>query len=179
MTTIRTKNDIFVTRKNASRFIRVFQIRFCLAVVSVLRWDKRMVSRLGRLNPSRSVLLLCDLQEKFAKNIKHFDAIVETSGKVADVARVLSVPSIITEQYPKGGSLFARFWLLYLGYDMNMNVRVVAGLGHTVPQLKVKAPDAHVFHKTMFSMCSEQLIHHIQEKSPGILLSQLFLISYY
>jgi hypothetical protein len=120
-----------------------------------------MALRLGRLNPSKSVLLLCDLQEKFAKNIQHFDAIVETSGKVASLARILNVPSIITEQYPKGKyepALYA---------SKHRSDKPFLGLGHTVPQLRAKAPDAPVFHKTMFSMCSEPLIQHIREKSPS------------
>jgi nicotinamidase-related amidase len=61
-----------------------------------------MASRIGRLVPSRTVLLLCDLQEKFAPSIQHFKEIVETSVKLAECAKLLNIPIIVTEHYPKG-----------------------------------------------------------------------------
>ena len=52
-------------------------------------------------------------QEKFAKTIQYFPEIVATSGRILKAARMLDVPVIVTEQYPKGNdvifALSARF----------------------------------------------------------------------
>jgi hypothetical protein len=61
-----------------------------------------MTSKLGRLNVAKSLVLLCDMQHKFANSIMHFNEIVETSSRVAATASILKIPCIITEHYPKG-----------------------------------------------------------------------------
>jgi hypothetical protein len=98
--------------------------------------------KLGRLNPSRTLLLLCDMQEKFAKTTSHFDEIVEASSRLANTANFLEMQTLITEQYPKG-------------------------LGNTVPKLRSIVPDVPVFEKTKFSMCTEELMSYIQKTRPG------------
>jgi hypothetical protein len=60
------------------------------------------MQRIGRLNPSKSVLLLCDLQEKFSRTIQYFNEIVNTSNRVLDTCKLLNVPYLVTEHYPKG-----------------------------------------------------------------------------
>ena len=37
-----------------------------------------MSFKIGRLNPSKTLLLLCDMQEKFAKSMLHFNEVVKT-----------------------------------------------------------------------------------------------------
>ncbi len=63
--------------------------------------------KLGRLNPSKTLLLLCDMQHKFAGSISHFNEIVETSGRLARTANHLNIDTLITEHYPKGLPFFA------------------------------------------------------------------------
>ena len=58
--------------------------------------------KLGRLNPSKTLLLLCDMQDKFAGSITHFNEIVEASGRLASTAKYLNIDTFITEHYPKG-----------------------------------------------------------------------------
>ncbi|VDL82908.1 unnamed protein product [Nippostrongylus brasiliensis] len=70
-----------------------------------------MASRMiTRLSPKNSVLFVCDMQERFSKTIAYFPAIVQTAKRLVDAARILDIPIVVTEQYPKG-------------------------LGHTVPEL--------------------------------------------
>ncbi len=64
-----------------------------------------MIRNIGRLNPSKTVLLLCDLQEKFAPSIQYFTEIVQTSSRVFDICKHLDVPYLVTEHYPKGKKL--------------------------------------------------------------------------
>lgn len=56
----------------------------------------------GDLLPSRSVFFMCDMQEKFRPAILHFDAIVENARRLTAASQVLSIPLVVTEQYPKG-----------------------------------------------------------------------------
>lgn len=101
-----------------------------------------MASRIGRLNVNKSILLLCDMQEKFAKSITHFDEIVQTSTRLLQVANHVQLKSVATEHYPKG-------------------------LGHTVSHLKSKFENTKVFDKTLFSMCTKELSEHLNNINPS------------
>ncbi|XP_004439141.1 PREDICTED: isochorismatase domain-containing protein 2, mitochondrial [Ceratotherium simum simum] len=55
----------------------------------------------GRLLPGSSILFLCDMQEKF-RYVAYFPQIVSVAARMLKVARMLEVPAVLTEQYPKG-----------------------------------------------------------------------------
>lgn len=57
---------------------------------------------LGRLPVEKSALFLCDIQEKFAPSIKCFPQIVANSKKLLASAKIMNIPVVYTEQYPKG-----------------------------------------------------------------------------
>ncbi|XP_049757491.1 isochorismatase domain-containing protein 2 isoform X1 [Elephas maximus indicus] len=80
---------------------------------------------LGRVLPGSSILFLCDMQEKFRHRVTYFPEIVSVAARMLKVARLLEVPAVLTEQYPKG-------------------------LGPTVPELG--AEGLQPVHKTCFSM---------------------------
>ncbi|KAL6737969.1 hypothetical protein Aduo_011571 [Ancylostoma duodenale] len=62
-----------------------------------------MASRIiSRLSPKNSFLFVCDLQERFSKHISYFAEIVKTSRRLVDAAKILDIPIIVTEHYPKG-----------------------------------------------------------------------------
>lgn len=61
-----------------------------------------MATRIGRIDFKKSILLLCDMQDKFAKSITHFDDIVQTSSRLLEFSNIIGIPSIATEHYPKG-----------------------------------------------------------------------------
>ena len=63
---------------------------------------KNRMQRIGRLNPTKSILLLCDMQEKFARSIQFFNEIVETSARVHETCKLAKMPYLVTEHYPKG-----------------------------------------------------------------------------
>ena len=54
------------------------------------------------LSRERSLLFLCDMQERFRPSIKYFAQIVETSNKLLQACQLLEIPFVVTEQYPKG-----------------------------------------------------------------------------
>lgn len=88
------------------------------------------MARIGRLSTKGSVLLLCDIQEKFRPNIFQFTNIVSNAARLLQACRILSIPQILTEQYPKG-------------------------LGPTVPELGAEGLKPHT--KTSFSMLTESV----------------------
>ncbi|XP_051921301.1 isochorismatase domain-containing protein 2 [Hippocampus zosterae] len=85
---------------------------------------------IGRLSTKDAVLLLCDMQEKFRPNIFQFTNIVSNASRLLQASRVLGIPAILTEQYPKG-------------------------LGPTVPELGAEGLTAHA--KTSFTMMIEEV----------------------
>lgn len=88
------------------------------------------MAAIGRLSPKSSVLLLCDMQEKFRPTIFQFDNIVSNAARLLQTCRILGIPQILTEQYPKG-------------------------LGPTVSELGAGDLKAHT--KTRFSMLTESV----------------------
>ncbi len=64
-----------------------------------------MAQRVKPLSREKSILLLCDMQEKFRPTIKYFPQIVETSNKLLQACKILDIPYVVTEQYPKGNNV--------------------------------------------------------------------------
>ncbi len=80
-----------------------------------------------RLAPSRCALLVIDLQERMMPTIHDADATITNTVAMIEIARLLSIPILATEQYTKG-------------------------LGRSVPAIANALPsDATVFEKTQFS----------------------------
>ncbi|CAK9301785.1 unnamed protein product [Gordionus sp. m RMFG-2023] len=95
-----------------------------------------MKSLLPKLLVKNSALFICDLQEKFRSTIQNFSDVVINSKKLIDVAKILQIPIIATEQYPKG-------------------------LGKTVSEIDTM--NMALFEKTHFSMCITSLLVHIRK----------------
>ncbi|HMF57897.1 MAG TPA: hydrolase [Pyrinomonadaceae bacterium] len=81
------------------------------------------------LKPEQTALIVIDMQEAFRPKIADF---AETASRIAvmvEGAKLLNVPVIVTEQYPKG-------------------------LGHTADEIKAVLPDGiEIIEKTAFSSC--------------------------
>lgn len=93
-------NDRYLCRLLSSKSTKIKSYSFQHHLV--LTYFIRMAQRLIRLSRQNSLLFLCDLQEKFRPTIKYFPQIVETSNKLLQVCKILDVPFVVTEQYPKG-----------------------------------------------------------------------------
>ncbi|GAB1291506.1 Isochorismatase domain-containing protein 2B [Apodemus speciosus] len=57
---------------------------------------------LGRILPESSILFLCDMQEKLRDKVLYFPQIVSMAARMLKAARLLDVPVLLTEHYPKG-----------------------------------------------------------------------------
>ncbi|CAC5417971.1 Isochorismatase domain-containing protein 2A,Isochorismatase domain-containing protein 2B,Isochorismatase domain-containing protein 2,Isochorismatase domain-containing protein 1 [Mytilus coruscus] len=82
--------------------------------------------RLGNLCADKTVFFLCDMQERFRNAIKYFPEITEVASRLVQASKLLNIPLIVTEQYPKG-------------------------LGNTVSELDISHA-VGTFAKTKFSM---------------------------
>jgi len=61
-----------------------------------------MAKLLGRLKPETCIFLLCDVQERFRPVAHKFDAVISRSNRMLAAANELKIPTLVTEQYPKG-----------------------------------------------------------------------------
>lgn len=96
--------------------------------------------KLGRLCERSTSLLLCDMQEKFAGNIVYYPEIISVAKRMSELAKIMSIPTYVTEQYPKG---------------LGPTVKDLGDLSH-----------AKKFEKTCFSMVPS--IQHELEKNKDI-----------
>lgn len=78
------------------------------------------------LDCAKSQLLMVDIQDRLLPAIHNGHEVLGNAGRLLEAARALSVPVIVSEQYP-------------------------AGLGHTVPQLAAITPTNAVHEKVEFS----------------------------
>jgi nicotinamidase-related amidase len=80
------------------------------------------------LQQQQAVLLIVDVQESFRKYIPEFAKLTRNISILVEAAKILKLPVLVTEQYPKG-------------------------LGHTVAELVACLGDHQVFEKDCFSCC--------------------------
>lgn len=84
------------------------------------------------IRAAASFLLMIDIQERLMPAIFNKDEVIENSIRLLTAAKELSLPLIVTEQYPKG-------------------------IGSTLPELKnLIPPDTAIIEKTEFSCCQTQ-----------------------
>ena len=81
------------------------------------------------LELTRSALVIIDMQEAFRGKIPGFSEIAERIAVMVAGAKLLNLPVVVTEQYPKG-------------------------LGHTAAEIKAVLPaEVEIIEKTTFSSC--------------------------
>ncbi|MFZ4749930.1 MAG: isochorismatase family protein [Phycisphaerales bacterium] len=86
-----------------------------------------------RLSLERTALLVIDVQEKLLPTIFDADRVVANCAAALELARVLGLPAVVTEQYTKG-------------------------LGHSAPAIGAAAAGhARVFEKTRFSALTPEV----------------------
>ncbi|XP_059174107.1 isochorismatase domain-containing protein 1-like isoform X2 [Physella acuta] len=90
--------------------------------------------RLGNIKLNETVVFVCDIQERFRGAVEYFSEIAEVSNRLTEASRILNIPLIVTEQYPKG-------------------------LGSTVSEVNITNA-VGVFPKTKFSM----VLPEVEEK---------------
>lgn len=54
------------------------------------------------LDRARTALIVIDVQEAFAKAVQRFDDVTAATATLVEGARVLGLPIVVTEQYPRG-----------------------------------------------------------------------------
>jgi nicotinamidase-related amidase len=93
------------------------------------------------LDAAHAALVIIDMQESFRPAISDFAETAARIALVAHAARLLRVPVIVTEQYPRG-------------------------LGHTANEIKaVLAPELEIIEKTAFSSCGASAFETALERT--------------
>ena len=95
---------------------------------------------MAQLNLEDSLVLIIDVQDKLLNAVFNKEQVEKKSAIVAEAAKILGIPVVVTEQYPKG-------------------------LGNTIPAVKdVLAEDTEIFEKTAFSaLNNEEILEAIQK----------------
>ena len=89
-----------------------------------------------KLHRDTCALVVIDMQDRFAPVFHDFDAVAQATITCVSAAKILGIPVVITEQYPKG-------------------------LGPTVASIRNADPEAVVYEKTTFSaMDTESFRQH-------------------
>ena len=83
-----------------------------------------------RLIRNNAAVVVVDIQERLMAAMKHAEKVYKNSGIILDAAKVLGLPVLLTEQYPKG-------------------------LGPTVQEIKKHLPAYKPIEKITFSCCGE------------------------
>ncbi|MEJ7712724.1 MAG: isochorismatase family protein [Pyrinomonadaceae bacterium] len=99
------------------------------------------------LDPALTALIVIDMQEAFRGSIRDFSETASRIARIATGARLLSVPIIVTEQYPKG-------------------------LGHTATEIVNALPaGGEAVEKTAFSSCgADAFLDRLQQTNARQLL---------
>ena len=82
------------------------------------------------LDTDNSALVIVDIQERLASVMRAREAVVNNCLHLVEIAKLYSIPVVVTEQYPKG-------------------------LGHTVDEIAKALPDNEPIEKLAFSCCEE------------------------
>ncbi|HTF98953.1 MAG TPA: hydrolase [Nitrospirota bacterium] len=82
------------------------------------------------LQKEDAVLLIVDIQDRLAAVMTEKDRVVKNCGHLIELAKMLHIPIVVTEQYPRG-------------------------LGRTVPELTAALPDVRPVEKVAFNCCGE------------------------
>lgn len=94
--------------------------------------------------------------------MKYFNEIVAISSRVLKAARLLDIPVVVTEQYPKG---FCHSPLIDSVSYISLHA---TGLGRTAPDLGLSDyPDIKPIEKTQFSMMTKDVVNLMKEKHPN------------
>lgn len=80
------------------------------------------------LDSKQALLLIVDVQESFRKQLKDLDNLTRNITILAEAAKILKVPVVLTEQYPQG-------------------------LGKTIAEISACLGEHKYFEKTAFSCC--------------------------
>ncbi len=82
------------------------------------------------LSKEDAVLLIIDIQERLAIVMRERDKVVKNSQHLIELAKMIKMPVVVTEQYPKG-------------------------LGRTVPELRSVLPENAPIEKITFDCCGQ------------------------
>lgn len=90
------------------------------------------------LQPDSTVLLVVDFQDRLLPAIHEADVCVAAACRMIEAARIMGVPTVLTEQYP-------------------------AGLGRTCGAIRESLGNEPAFEKTRFSGCVSAVVDRLRE----------------
>ncbi len=135
------KMNPFIALNSSRLLFLVFFIHCPIAAMSLVSATRRAV---GKLCPKNSVLLVCDVQERFRPLIHNMETVINTTKFMTAVAKELQIPCVATQQYTK-----------VFGPTISDALADPNDIGTSIP----------VFEKKLFSMCTEECSKHLASLS--------------
>eukprot|EP00733_Pompholyxophrys_punicea_P000545 Pompholyxophrys_punicea_v1_NODE_162_length_3055_cov_4.636000.p2 type:complete len:286 gc:universal NODE_162_length_3055_cov_4.636000:687-1544(+) len=96
---------------------------------------------IGKLRPDRTVLLLCDVQERFRPLIYNMETVINTCRYMTSVAKILDIPVVATQQYTQV-------------------------FGSTISECFATSEEmasTPIYEKKLFSMCTDEVLKKLSE----------------
>ncbi|KAH9440929.1 hypothetical protein Pst134EB_029581 [Puccinia striiformis f. sp. tritici] len=112
-----------------------------------------MINQLKTIKPNNTVILLCDMQERFRTKINHFEHVEKMAEKLLKASTALEIPILATEQYPKA-----------LGGTVKSLMDLIPS--SIVPRTETDT-DKRVYPKTSFSMYQVPQIKSALQQQAG------------
>jgi nicotinamidase-related amidase len=103
----------------------------------------------GKLDATKTTLLVCDVQERFAPLIYHAPTVIQTCRYMVNVAQILNVPIVVTQQYTKAFGPTVAECLAPMVLDGSDSAPVVS------------IPTPPIFEKKLFSMLTPEVQTHL------------------
>jgi nicotinamidase-related amidase len=119
--------------------------------------------RIGKLDATKTTLLVCDIQERFIPVIYHAPTVVQTCRYMTNVAKTLSMPIVVTQQYTKafGPTVSSCFAPPPLSAITVEDKAVPKEAGAVDPLEGIP-----IFEKKLFSMITPEVQDHLNAQSP-------------
>lgn len=120
------------------------------------------VRNIGKLVPGKTVMLVCDVQERFRDIIHGFPSLVKTAQMMVGVAQKTGIPIVVTEQYPaKLGRTVKE--LSSIWEDGDPSATSTTSARSSALTADSTTDSVRVFEKTLFSMCTNECKAHLRE----------------
>ncbi len=100
---------------------------------------------IGKITPSQTCFLLCDVQDRFRSVIHNAESVVKTSNFLCRVGNKLGIPIVGTEQYPKAFGRTCEDVLLLPSEDGSAPGRI----------------EPAIYEKKLFSMITPEVSSHL------------------
>ena len=126
--------------------------------------SKTTQNMIGKLHPSQTMLLVCDMQERFRPLIDKMTTVIQTTKYMTSVASVLEIPILATQQYTKVfGSTIPECFAEVPSSETSSSTTTPTTTTTKWNTLESMQASNMIFEKKLFSMITPQVQSKLEE----------------